>query len=247
MTRKVKITGLPFKPELVRANKDGRKTVTRRGRGLQKVNECPDEWRRGSVSWAEEPDWNVQHSFVNLKTGDTVWLKCPYGQKGDILYVKETYRKYYMEDDNGNLNLEDEIIEYSADGGHEAIPLRDGDGFQIYNKDGSERYMPWKPAMFMPQSAARIWMEVVDSYPERIQDITREDAMAEGLIEWSPEGKPEEKYYGLTVADCWETNPVKTFERILVEINGQDMWDRNEWVWVIRYKILSTTGKPEGI
>lgn len=258
MTRQRKISGWPFKAEMIRANKEGRKTESRRTRGLQKINEWPNRWYLCGFEF--KPDGTQVHIFKDShgSHAELLKLKCPYGQKGDILYAKETYRKYYLEDENGILNLDNEIIEYSADGGHEAIPLRDGDGFQIYNKDGSERYLPWKPGMFMPKDVARIWMEVVDSYPERIQDITNTGAIDEGVMvydrEWVYKHFPEY----IKIYEFWEektkmykapepVDPRQKYRKLWFLINGQETWDKNIWVWVVKYKILSTTGKPEGI
>ena len=77
-------------------------------------------------------------------------VKCPYGQVGDLLYVKETFSTY--------------PLHYKADG----YELQDGEG-------------QWNPSLFMPKKYARIWLEITGLRAERLQEITEEDAKAEGV------------------------------------------------------------------
>lgn len=84
--------------------------------------------------------------------------KAPY-QRGDILYVRETWCK----------GLERYI--YRAD-------YSDTEKFY---RDGKEIEMKWHPSLHMPKDAARIFLRVTNVRVERLQDITVEDALAEGM------------------------------------------------------------------
>lgn len=123
--------------------------------------------------------------------GDAV--ACPYGAQGDKLWVRETFAVH-------NIGGENHVV-YRADSG------TDGDG------------APWKPSIFMPRWASRITLEVVSVRVERLQDISEEDAKAEGVTGWHGVCRPE-------------------FHMLWDKINeGRGYsWDSNPWVWVVEFK-----------
>src|SRR5690606_3728284 len=81
---------------------------------------------------------------------------------------------------------------------------------------------------------------------ERLQDISEEDAVAEGVIEF------EDGYYknyftkkGLRESDGVEClTAIASFQTLICQINGLNTWDSNPWVWVVKFRVLSTTGRP---
>jgi hypothetical protein len=88
-----------------------------------------------------------------------------------------------------------------------------------------------KPSIFMPRWASRITLEIVSVRVERLQDITEEDAKAEGVK-------------GALVSEdgvhcCFKIDYMKLWE----EINGAESWDANPWVWVIEFKRLEGGAK----
>ena len=95
---------------------------------------------------------------LNLMDGDIV---CPYGQPGDLLYFKETW-----------CNAESCGFDARADGGE----------YWYRATDEGQCMGPWKPSIFMPKAAARIWRRVTDTRVERVQDISEADQKAEGVI-----------------------------------------------------------------
>ena len=89
----------------------------------------------------------------------------------------------------------------------------------------------------MPRAASRITLEIVSVRVERLQDISEEDAKAEG-IETGPYGF---KLYGkeLERLDQWAKDDARFAYKTLWEsINGPDSWANNPWVWVITFKKL---------
>lgn len=74
----------------------------------------------------------------------------------------------------------------------------------------------YRSSRFMPRWASRILLEVVSVRVERLQDISVHDAIAEGL------------YYGRR----------EDFESLWESIHGPGSWDRNDWVWVIEFKVV---------
>ena len=71
----------------------------------------------------------------------------------------------------------------------------------------------------MPRWASRITLEITEVRVERLQDISEDDARAEG-VEYE---------------DCWTTYR-QAFEGLWCKINGSGSWDANPWVWVIEFR-----------
>lgn len=79
-----------FKPEMVLAILEGEKTRTRRTKGLEQVNEAPDEWVfEGKVVDSVEKRDVGKYCFLNEESGECAYVKCPYGKVGDHLWVRE--------------------------------------------------------------------------------------------------------------------------------------------------------------
>jgi hypothetical protein len=97
-------------------------------------------------------------------------------------------------------------------------------------KDLKKEGYRWRPSIHMPKAAARIWLEVTDIKVERLHDITWRDIVSEGIV------VPPIELLSPTHAELWE--------RLWVSINGQESYEGNPWVWVVSFKVLSTTGKP---
>lgn len=104
------------------------------------------------------------------------------------------------------------------------------DGEEFEDADGWLWEPKWMPSIHMPKDLARIWLEITGVLVERIQEITPDDCIAEGAwpVEQREIGRGHEA--------------VSSF-RELWESTGGD-WDANPWVWVIDFKVLSTTGRP---
>lgn len=139
-----------FNTEMVRAILDGRKACTRR-----LVKPQPDEkhtYPLGFVTDSTEKKEAECFGFgIDEYGGSIQYAKPPY-QPGDILYVRETWKKapngyYYYED---------------------------------WQRDDIADVTKWKPSIHMPKEAARIWLKVTDVRVERLQEISAESALAEG-------------------------------------------------------------------
>lgn len=198
-----------FKPDMVSAILDGRKTKTRRivkpSPGYQAswmeprlLLECP------SASIASV-DGAVGAQFEHPLGGPFSWVRCPYGQPGDLLWVRETWQQSGLA--YGNPTAGAGRMHYRADADH---------GWQPY-------WGGWRSPMFMPRWASRLTLRVTGVRVERLQEISEDDAGAEGLRgneggEWGCEGLIED------------------FEALWESINGTGSWDENPWVWVIEFE-----------
>lgn len=137
----------------------------------------------------------------------------PYGKIGDRLWVRETFCPIFPQDPDYN-NGEPIEYDYRADYQH---------GTRLGDVLGIKKI--WKPSIFMPRDAARITLEITNIRVERLNDISEEDALAEGvkkkvILDWP-----------LITRAAW-----CEFRNLWSGINGEESWDLNPWVWVIGFK-----------
>lgn len=204
-----------FNGDMVRALLDGRKTQTRRvlksqppeGCGLIEVGTFAPIVidRKGE----QQPGPDTFGAFSE----DGEWgLKCPYGQPSDQLWVKETWRCQSV------LSPWDLEVTYAADGVQRII--KDGEfGDKDWNMPKAAAKGNVSP-LFMPRWASRITLEIVSVRVERLQDISNEDAVSEGV------GTPIDMRYAA----------LDGFKPLWESINGTGAWAENPWVWIVEFK-----------
>jgi hypothetical protein len=146
-------------------------------------------------------------------------------------------------------------LEFICNEGNEAIrPYNVGDILWVRetfeNYQGAYNYKAgkygllgekWKPSIFMPKEAARIFLRVADVRIEKLQDISEEDAIAEG-IETEKEDVPVIPYKDYLGKYNYYSNPINSFKSLWEFINGEQSWEDNPYVWVISFE---ETFKPE--
>ncbi|MDR3003653.1 MAG: hypothetical protein LBV14_05405 [Acidovorax sp.] len=104
----------------------------------------------------------------------------------------------------------------------------------FYRADsGSAAMDPWKPAIHMPKALARIWLEVTGVRVERLQQITEADCIAEGALGG----------HGAIPGYQYSATPLEHFRHIWESTGGD--WAANPWVWIIDFRVLSITGRPQ--
>ena len=107
----------------------------------------------------------------------------------------------------------------------------------IYRASFDVNGLNWKPSLFMPRWASRLQLEVTAIRMERLNDISEDDAEAEGMLECV--GKFSEREY-IQIAEQIgsEINDLKPFfVQLWQSIYGPDSWSLNPWVWVIEFKV----------
>src|SRR6185312_12182689 len=105
----------------------------------------------------------------------------------------------------------------------------------------------WKPSIFMPRNRSRLTLEITAIRVERLQDISEQDALADGIQTFSKDGQLK-KYWPCDPVDgemkCkWVDLPrsaIKAYQSLWESINGAGSWDNNAWVWVIEFKKVLT-------
>ena len=153
-------------------------------------------------------------------------LKCPFGQPGDRLWVRETF--FHEPDD----------FDYSLSS---FVPLQKG--ITLYRADSPDAdTKEWKPSSHMPRKLSRILLEIVSVRVERMMDITEIDARANGFpITW--DGKPYDP--PPPEIDRWQGYGRYSFclcpmivdaAKLMGTTNLRDVWNANPWVWVVEFK-----------
>lgn len=208
-----------FNTEMVRAILDGKKTCTRR---IVK-GAIPDDAMWGYTMFTPKGCVSCRGGYAD-EYGEK-FFRLPY-QRGDILYVRETWCRY------GKLDDFDHVI----DGTEKYYYLADGANPTPYNcflvqRNGYDEYKDtpvWHPSIHMPKEAARIWLKVTDIRVERLQDIDGKGCVKEGIEEEPLKYVGEEFVKGM-YHDLWDS----TIKKSDIDRYG---WDANPWVWVIDFE-----------
>lgn len=204
----------------------GTKTKTRRLQGLELINgsETPMKPYNGDCHIDKKGRLN-QKFFNGYYSKHGV---CPYGKAGDLLYVRETFKpvSHYARDY--------EFVQYKADG-----LTNDNNSAEFLHEllDGAD----WRPCIHMPKKVARIWLQITDISYELLTSISEDDAIAEGIL--ANVMNPMMYCNYEKVGYRW-LSAIESFKSLWQSINKDKYpWSSNPWVWVVTFKVVSTTGR----
>ncbi|EAT9131611.1 hypothetical protein FCP47_14565 [Salmonella enterica] len=192
---------------MVRAILEGRKTQTRRVLATYQdaVKFCP-EW-----------DVNGKQIFIVLGEKDHTGMNpvitaipCPFGQPGDRVWVRETFRVHSRATDVATLVYRASVQNSWTEQTHR-VPVA------VCNKPATPE--KWTPSIHMPRWASRITLEITGVRVERLNSITESDAEAEGVTDTG---------FGDLLVDG--------YRYLWKSIYGEESWAANPWVWVIEFK-----------
>lgn len=221
--------------EMVRSVLEGRKKRT---------------WRPVNHPAVKNHNW---HSCTELYPGEFLWtslpvsgrflrdvyepgtgISCPYGNPGDRLWVRETWGYEYG---GGYL--------YRASHEH----MKDVGGLS----DGK-----WHPSIHMPRAACRIVLQITSVHPERLFDISENDALAEGIASFRPvpgDGPSVTKYrdymcdakgaQGLRVQKYPFASATDSYFSLVESIYGRGFIDSNPWGWAISFRRVQQQSEPD--
>lgn len=219
-----------FSTPMVQAILDGRKTMTRRV-----IKSEPTEDVESGYTYLNQPYHVEKLSFkmLDIHTWKYGILEfCPYGKPGDVLWVREQFKIIgtHVERDLSSGAIIEETPQYV---------------FRGQKQPHIEKLFKWKPSIHMPKSACRIFLEVVSVKVERLQDITKSDAIKEGVERlyaggFGRSGEEWKNYNGSGVLD----SAILSFESLWESINGPESLLANPWVWVVEFKRIE---KPTAV
>ncbi|OJT47313.1 hypothetical protein [Serratia plymuthica] len=195
-----------FNSEMVRAFLDGRKTQTRRVMKDQPEVIPPKDECGVPGYWIP---FNAGKTMVRNKM---MTIACPFGQVGDRLWVREAFGTQVRRDGLGGTG---EFRVYRAS---------NPDAVKYTTACGKSVPVKWTPSIHMPRRASRILLEITAVRVERLNDISEEDARAEGATPSQHIITPPEALYRVGFSKLWRS------------IYGEESWDANPFVWVIEFK-----------
>jgi len=212
-----------FSTPMVQAILDGRKTMTRRvakGRNY-KVDYVPETYNhlvKANVGdfyyftkdkirngWGETINFYDAPSLEKLTYAMREHNDFPFNI-GDVLWVRETWQNYCLGEPNSGFI-------------YKASP-------ELYH--WKKESVIWKPSIFMPKEACRIFLRVTNVRVERLQDISVEDCEKEGCRP-SVDGDAKDWLYD---ENGWH----RTFRQLWNSINGKGAWEENPYVFVYTFQ-----------
>ncbi|HFG6717989.1 TPA: hypothetical protein ACGH60_002136 [Salmonella enterica subsp. enterica serovar Weltevreden] len=197
----MKERGMIFNAEMVNAILSGRKTQTRR----------PIKWKQTRFTEiAERDDGSLWPWAEDCERGGDIWFTCPFGEVGDRIWVRETFRVHIRATDVATLVYRASVRNSWTEQTHR-VPVA------VCNKPATPE--KWTPSIHMPRWSSRITLEITDVRVERLNSITESDAEAEGVTDTG---------FGVLLVDG--------FRYLWKSIYGDDSWQANPWVWVIEFK-----------
>ncbi len=239
-----------FSGSMVRAILEGQKTVTRRPvKGVQIPRlEYPGQ----SEPWVAVGQKHPRYGFLVYGKSEEecaanvgVFGACPYGQRGARLWVRETWQDVhpaqvaegrYSQPGRAGIpgppGVTYQTI-YRADGPYPVVYHSHAHPYRSLQPDPEHLDTPaecgftgWTPSIHMPRWACRILLEITAVRVERLQDITEQQARAEGVMSAERDIDPDGNDY----------SPLELFGGLWVKLNGMDSWSANPWVWVVEFK-----------
>lgn len=217
---------IPFNTEMVQAILAGRKTQTRRALKISQpfLDYEPDH--KFYLRFIPNDEMGPLAFYSNKPQG-FISAHCP-GEVakydiGNILWVRETFCESVTPDIPGESKWK---WCYRADSN---LPV----------------VVKWKPSLFMPKEAARIFLKITNVRCERLQDISEEDAIAEGIERYGPFGefKGDPHPSGGMMRFRAYSKAARAFQDLWDSINAKKHpWKSNPWVWVYDFERIE---KPE--
>lgn len=175
-----------FNTQMVQALLSGKKTMTRR------VIKKPEQWTledQGNGVITSSDEYGDHYNVLDVN---------PFGEMGDLLYVRETWQ-FARYTDTPYFRL-----------AYKATPV-------------DAELKEWKPSIHMPRQFSRLTLKITDIKVEKLEDISRGDAMAEGC-----------PFPNMAKG----ANPVGWFKELWQSINGANSWDNNPYVWCVEFQVI---------
>lgn len=219
-----------FSSEMVKAILNDTKTITRRAVKKDIVNQFDIDVDETIAAFVEQ-DTGDSYNPINI---------CPYGNVGDRLWVRETWAVEESLDAKPPRGFSAWPVWFKANNAY----CCNANGFPnhgFHNPNATKG--KWRPSIFMPRWASRITLEITDIKVEQLQDITEEDAIAEGIhlcAGIDEEGYAHGYHWGpVSDTELLFNSATSAYRKLWDSINGRKpskAWDDNPWVWVIEFK-----------
>lgn len=213
-----------FSAPMVKAILESRKTQTRRVvKNVKLLEYLNSNTIEGPIQLFSAED--CDHPISDL---------CPYGQPGDRLWVRETWAARPDMDGLPPSRCDDSGVWWKA-------------SLSSFPEGYAACHGKWRPSIFMPRKFSRILLKITSVRVERLQDISEDDAISEGLkpivkdritVKYGipdMDGLPGNDDIGWPWGD-WNVDPRKAYKTLWESINGSGSWEKNPWVWVVEFR-----------
>lgn len=212
--------GILFKPDMIKAIREGEKTQTRRVIKPCSKADVVGRNEKGELDNSVprvQPDWVFTEAKSRYRVGEPVYIKEAWCYKVDPITAEVLLHEFWYRAENPE------------------VEKVDGDGCPEQNKDGSMK-SPWISPLFMPARSARTFIQIVSVRPERLQAISPEDCVDEGIekIEYGWQGVA-----GHNKGKPW-ASPISAYADLWDSINPKYPWISNLWVWRYEFKLNET-------
>lgn len=208
-----------FSGLMVRANLDGLKTQTRRI--LKPQPSFQDSIFHGYFGVDGTKALFVSHSNTHRDT-----IRVPFSI-GDRLWVREAHALLPRTAYRGSIGTGTiQQVEHPTDG-YTAAVFREG-----FDRSGAPL---WRPSIHMPRWASRLTLIITDVRVQRLQDISEEDAIAEGVVKVR-DACHVIRGFDYDLSGLCHTSAITPFQKLWDHINGPGAWEANPWVVAYSYR-----------
>jgi hypothetical protein len=149
--------------------------------------------------------------------GDYRVVSCPYGSPRSRLWVRETWHPA------ARMGTQ-VLVEYAADESERTV-----EAGQNVNVDAKIARDSWVPSIFMPRWASRLTLEITDVRVQRVQEISAEDAVEEGINPSEVPGIGSDSSLVRAYADLWDS----------INLSRGYGWASNPWVWALTFRRIA--------
>jgi len=197
------MNGILFKPDMIKEIVEGRKTQTRRV--IKDPRRHFNQYNKGlSIGDIQrEIELNLKPNFPSRY------------QVGEVVYIKEAFRVYGWDDEGGQfwLQYKDEVVGQS-------LCVTDEIVCKYWAPNNYWPEEEWHNPRTMPAWAARYFILITDVRAERLQEITWQDCVKEGIT------APDHAFELL----------IGNYQTLWDSINPKHPWASNPWVWRYEFK-----------
>lgn len=226
-----------FSAPMVRALVEGRKTQTRR-----MVTPQPETRENASrprvFGTFTKNGWNLEAESARKLFAE---YHCPYGKLGDRLWVRESHYRF------GHWEMVPGVKTKTGRMKWKFVP--DSNEFRFdapeyfrkgrHHKDSATPAWHKRLARFMPRVLSRITLEITEVRVQRLQEISEEDAIAEGIESTTGfAGMAHWRDYRKGINDFTAYSPIESYLTLWESISGAGSWDLNPWVWPVTFKVV---------
>ena len=194
---------------------NGTKTMTRRSVRIPKT--FNGIWVAGFKKWTNSlGDWFTELYDEDERGIDGSELKPPY-KIGEIVAIKQAYK-----------DIDIDFVPFNGNG---------------KGKWGNPKVMSgWTNKMFVRPDLMPHTIRITDIKLERLQDISNDDCMKEGIMKGDFINTWDKFYYDI-IGDCAchqvFQKPSMAYKSLIDKVSGKGTWDNNNWVWVIGFELAT--------